>query len=116
VVTVVVVVVLVVLVAVRAAADSFGCRISYRNSGIMGTETEKAMYTIPDFGRNEDSSRDAGHRMEKGSVSDFWRNKLIVGRSFGPDRIPADFDEEYKYNMSLRNFGNTSARCQQHAR
>jgi hypothetical protein len=34
--------VVVVLAMVRAAADSFGCRISYRNSGIMGTETEKA--------------------------------------------------------------------------
>jgi hypothetical protein len=33
--------VVVVLAVVRAATDSFGCRISYRNSGIMGTETEK---------------------------------------------------------------------------
>jgi hypothetical protein len=113
---VVTVVVVAVLAVVRAAADSFGCRISYRNSGIMGTETEKATYTIPDFRRIEEFSRDAGHRMEEGSVSDFWRNKLIVGRSFGPDRIPAEFDEEYRYNMSPRNFGNTSARCQQYAR
>jgi hypothetical protein len=113
---VVTVVVVVVLVVLRAAADSFGCRISYRNSGIMGTETEKATYTIPDFGRDEDTRRYAGHRMKEGSVSDFWKNKLMVGRSFEPDRIPADFDEEYRYTMSLCNFGNTSARCQQHAR
>jgi hypothetical protein len=113
---VVTVVVVLVLAVLRAAMDSFGCRISYRNSGIMGTETKKETYTIPDFGRDEDSSRDAGHYMEEGCVYDFWRNKLIVGRSFGPDRIPADFDEEYRYTMSLRNFGNTSARCQQHAR
>jgi len=111
----VVTVVVVLLAVVRAAMDSFGCRISYRNSGIMGTEIEKAMYTISDFGRDEDSSRDAGHRMEEESVSEFWRNKLIVGRSFGPDRIPADFDEEYRYTMYLLNFGNTSARCQKHA-
>jgi hypothetical protein len=103
---VVTVVVVVVLALVRAAMDSFGCRISYRNSGIMGTETEKATYTIPDFDRDEVSGRDDGHRMEEGSVSEFWRNKLIVGRSFGPDRIPADFDEEYRYTMYLRNFGN----------
>lgn len=68
------VVVVMVLAMLRAAMDSFGCRISYRNSGIMGTETEKATYTIPDFGRDEDSSCDAGHCMEEGSVSDFWRN------------------------------------------
>ena len=110
------VVVVVVLALVRAAMDSFGCRISYRNSGIMGTETENETYTIPDFGRDEDSSRDAGHRMEEGSASELWMKKLIVGRSFGPGRVPADFDEEYRYTMSLRNFGNTSARCQQHAR
>lgn len=61
----------VVLALVRAAMDSFGCRISYRNSGIMGTETDKATYRIPDFGRDEDSIRDAGHRKEEGSVLNF---------------------------------------------
>jgi hypothetical protein len=36
----------------------------------MGTETEKATYTIP-----EDSRRDAGHRMEEGSVYDVLEEK-----------------------------------------
>lgn len=63
--------VVVVLAVVRAAKDSFGCRISYRNSGIMGTETEKTMYTIP-----EDSRRDAGHRMEGVSVYGVLEEKV----------------------------------------
>jgi hypothetical protein len=46
-----VVTVLVVLAVVTAAMDSFGCRISYRNSGIMGTETEKATYRSEIFVR-----------------------------------------------------------------
>jgi hypothetical protein len=35
-----VVTVVVLAVAARAAKDSFGCRISYRNSGMMGTRTQ----------------------------------------------------------------------------
>jgi hypothetical protein len=42
-----------VVVVVLAAIDSFGCRISYRNSGIMGTETKATPDAILSYHRSK---------------------------------------------------------------